>query len=87
MQLPALQVGTPEAGKYRAVLSSDDSRFGGQQRVNPTVDHFTAPEGQPGVPESNFNNRAFSIQVLSPSRSAVVYALQPEVADAAADDD
>eukprot|EP00891_Asterochloris_glomerata_P000493 jgi/Astpho2/493/fgenesh1_pm.00011_%23_33_t len=81
------KVGTPEAGKYRAVLSSDDSRFGGQQRVNPTVDHFTAAEGQPGVPESNFNNRAFSIQVLSPSRSAVVYALQPEVADAAADDD
>ena len=31
-----------------------------------------------GVPESNFNNRAFSMLVAAPSRSVVVYERVPE---------
>lgn len=37
------------------------------------VDHFTSPEGTPGVPETNFNNRPNSFKVLSPSRTCVVW--------------
>jgi 1,4-alpha-glucan branching enzyme len=43
-----LQVGTMEAGKFRAVLSSDDAAFGGQGRINSATEHFTHPEGTPG---------------------------------------
>lgn len=43
-----LQVGTPEPGKYRAVLNSDDPAFGGQGRINSATEHFTHPEGMPG---------------------------------------
>lgn len=42
------QVGTMEAGKFRAVLSSDDPAFGGQGRINSKTEHFTHPEGTPG---------------------------------------
>ena len=52
------QVGVPEPGKYRAVLSSDDSVFGGQQRVDGTVEHFTQPEGLPGTSPSDNRGRA-----------------------------
>ncbi len=31
-----------------------------------------------GVPESNFNNRAYSMLVAAPSRSVVVYERVPE---------
>ena len=36
--------------------------------------YFSNPEGVPGLAETNFNNRAHSILVGSPARSAVVYA-------------
>ena len=44
-----LQVGTPEPGRYKAVASSDDKIFGGQGRINNETEHFTHPEGTPGV--------------------------------------
>lgn len=41
-------------------------------QVGHDVDHFTSPEGVPGVPETNFNNRPNSFKVLSPPRTCVV---------------
>ena len=110
-------MGTPEAGKFGAVLSSDDPEFGGQGRINSATEHFTHPEGTPGalhapgahagsvsacstaqskalsihvccavlagVRETNFNDRAFSMLVLAPSRTVAVYAKIPEAGAAA----
>ena len=41
-------------------------------QVGHDVDHFTSPEGVPGVPETNFNNRPNSFRILSPPRTCVV---------------
>ncbi|KAJ0763984.1 putative 1,4-alpha-glucan branching enzyme [Helianthus annuus] len=67
------KVGCDLPGKYRVALDSDAWEFGGHGRVGHDVDHFTSPEGQPGVPETNFNNRPNSFKVLSPPRTCVVY--------------
>ncbi|XP_057435151.1 1,4-alpha-glucan-branching enzyme 1, chloroplastic/amyloplastic-like isoform X2 [Lotus japonicus] len=67
------KVGCDLPGKYRVALDSDAREFGGHGRVGHNVDHFTAPEGIPGVPESNFNNRPNSFKILSPPRTCVVY--------------
>ncbi|XP_054797957.1 1,4-alpha-glucan-branching enzyme 1, chloroplastic/amyloplastic-like isoform X2 [Prosopis cineraria] len=67
------KVGCDLPGKYRVALDSDAWEFGGHGRVGHDVDHFTSPEGIPGVPETNFNNRPNSFKVLSPSRTCVVY--------------
>ncbi|KAF7140267.1 hypothetical protein RHSIM_Rhsim06G0006900 [Rhododendron simsii] len=67
------KVGCDLPGKYRVALDSDALEFGGHGRVGHDVDHFTSPEGIPGVPETNFNNRPNSFKVLSPARTCVVY--------------
>ncbi|XP_021900771.1 1,4-alpha-glucan-branching enzyme 1, chloroplastic/amyloplastic-like [Carica papaya] len=67
------KVGCDLPGKYRVALDSDAWEFGGHGRVGHDVDHFTSPEGIPGVPETNFNNRPHSFKVLSPPRTCVVY--------------
>ncbi|GMI78569.1 hypothetical protein HRI_001526200 [Hibiscus trionum] len=67
------KVGCDLPGKYRVALGSDAWEFGGHGRVAHDVDHFTSPEGIPGVPETNFNNRPNSFKVLSPARTCVVY--------------
>ncbi|XP_010664077.1 1,4-alpha-glucan-branching enzyme 1, chloroplastic/amyloplastic isoform X2 [Vitis vinifera] len=67
------KVGCDLPGKYRVALDSDACVFGGQGRVGHDADHFTSPEGIPGVPETNFNNRPNSFKVLSPARTCVVY--------------
>uniref|UniRef100_A0A162AB90 1,4-alpha-glucan branching enzyme n=1 Tax=Daucus carota subsp. sativus TaxID=79200 RepID=A0A162AB90_DAUCS len=67
------KVGCDMPGIYRVALDSDALEFGGHGRVSHNVDHFTSPEGIPGVPETNFNNRPNSFQVLSPARTCVVY--------------
>ncbi|KAI5660912.1 hypothetical protein M9H77_20235 [Catharanthus roseus] len=67
------KVGCDLPGKYRVALDSDAWDFGGHGRVAHAVDHFTSPEGIPGVPETNFNNRPHSFKVLSPARTCVVY--------------
>lgn len=69
-----LKVGVGLPGKYRVVLDSDAFDFGGLGRVGHDVDHFSQPEGEPGKPETNFNDRPHSMMVLSPSRTVVVYA-------------
>ncbi|CAL4966295.1 unnamed protein product [Urochloa decumbens] len=67
------KVGCDLPGKYRVALDSDAFVFGGHGRVGHDVDHFTSPEGVPGVPETNFNNRPNSFRVLSPPRTCVAY--------------
>lgn len=67
------KVGCDLPGKYRVALDSDAVEFGGHGRVDHDVDHFTTPEGIPGVPETNFNNRPNSFKVLSPPRTCVVF--------------
>lgn len=67
------KVGCDLPGKYRVALDSDAWDFGGHGRVGHNIDHFTSPEGIPGVPETNFNNRPNSFKVLSPARTCVVY--------------
>lgn len=67
------KVGCDLPGKYRVALDSDAWEFGGHGRVGHDADHFTSPEGIPGVPETNFNNRPNSFKILSPSRTCVVY--------------
>ncbi|KAL1814970.1 hypothetical protein ACET3Z_017544 [Daucus carota] len=67
------KVGCDMPGKYRVALDSDALEFGGHGRVGHDVDHFTSPEGIPGVPETNFNNRPNSFQILSPPRTCLVY--------------
>ncbi|XP_076889864.1 uncharacterized protein LOC143540780 [Bidens hawaiensis] len=66
------KVGCDLPGKYRVVLDSDAWEFGGHGRFGHDVDHFTSPEGLPGVPETNFNNRPNSFKVLSPPRTCVI---------------
>lgn len=41
-------------------------------QVDHDVDHFTCPEGEPGKPETNYNNRPHSFMVMAPSRSCQV---------------
>nr|QOC60275.1 starch branching enzyme I [Eleocharis dulcis] len=67
------KVGCDLPGKYRVALDSDAFEFGGKGRVGHDVDHFTEPEGIPGEPETNFNNRPNSFKILSPSCTCVVY--------------
>ncbi|KAJ6819645.1 1,4-alpha-glucan-branching enzyme 1, chloroplastic/amyloplastic-like [Iris pallida] len=67
------KVGCDLPGKYRVALDSDALEFGGHGRVDHDVDHFTSPEGIPGVPETNFNNRPNSFKVLVPARTCLVY--------------
>ncbi|KAK2999673.1 hypothetical protein RJ639_023752 [Escallonia herrerae] len=67
------KVGCDLPGKYTVALDSDAFEFGGEGRVGHDADHFTSPEGIPGVPETNFNNRPNSFKVLSPARTCVVY--------------
>ncbi|KAL6011913.1 hypothetical protein ACLOJK_002379 [Asimina triloba] len=67
------KVGCDLPGKYRVALDSDAREFGGHGRVGHDVDHFTSPEGIPGKPETNFNNRPNSFKILSPARTCVVY--------------
>ncbi|KAH6782460.1 starch branching enzyme 2.2 [Perilla frutescens var. frutescens] len=65
------KVGCDLPGKYRVALDSDAWEFGGPGRVAHDADHFTSPEGVPGVPETNFNNRPNSFKVLCPPRTCV----------------
>ncbi|KAG9142107.1 hypothetical protein Leryth_016312 [Lithospermum erythrorhizon] len=67
------KVGCDLPGKYMVGLDSDAWEFGGHGRVGHDTEHFTSPEGMPGVPETNFNNRPNSFKVLSPARTCVVY--------------
>ncbi|KAH7437626.1 hypothetical protein KP509_05G081300 [Ceratopteris richardii] len=67
------KVGCDLPGKYRVAFDSDSLEYGGYGRVGHDSDHFTNPEGEPGKPLTNFNNRPNSFMVLSPARTCQVY--------------
>ncbi|XP_044740805.1 1,4-alpha-glucan-branching enzyme [Chrysoperla carnea] len=58
-------VGVEEPGEYKVVLSSDDSQFGGYDRIDHKVPHFTIPDGYAG--------RRNRMLVYIPCRTATVY--------------
>ncbi|XP_031630516.1 1,4-alpha-glucan-branching enzyme [Contarinia nasturtii] len=60
------RVGIEEAGAYQVVLSTDDSEFGGFNRIDKNVKHITDPLGYCG--RRNF------VQIYIPSRTAVALA-------------
>lgn len=59
-------VGVKNPGTYKIVLCSDDEQFGGECRVDTSVQHFTKPE-----PFSAYQHR---IMVYIPRRTALVLA-------------
>ncbi|CDZ98664.1 glycoside hydrolase family 13 protein [Phaffia rhodozyma] len=60
------RVGVEEAGTYNVVLSSDEKRFGGFDRIALDTKHFTTP--------MEWNNRKNWLQVYAPSRTAMILA-------------
>jgi len=58
------RVGTDWAGEYEVVLSSDDSAFGGHDRIDKTVKHFTSP--------MEWNGRRNFLQLYAPARTVQV---------------
>nr|AHW50661.1 starch branching protein II [Lens culinaris] len=61
------RVGCLKPGKYKIALDSDDTLFGGFNRLNHTAEYFT--------PEGWYDDRPRSFLVYAPCRTAVVYAL------------
>jgi 1,4-alpha-glucan branching enzyme len=57
-------IGIEQPGCYKVVLSSDDEEFGGFNRIDKTVDHFTMPEP--------YQNRKNKIMLYIPCRTAMV---------------
>ncbi|KAK8593397.1 hypothetical protein V6N12_045479 [Hibiscus sabdariffa] len=61
------RVGCPKPGKYKIVLDSDDTLFGGFSRLKHDVEYFSS--------EGWHDDRPRSLLVYAPCRTAVVYAL------------
>lgn len=59
-------IGVQEPGKYKVILNSDDPQFGGENRIDVNVDHFSIPD-----PWADRPNR---ILTYVPCRTATVYA-------------
>lgn len=60
------RVGIQEAGEYKIVLSSDEKRFGGWDRVDLNTRSFTTA--------MEWNGRKNWMQVYTPSRTALILA-------------
>jgi len=60
------KIGVDVSGKYRIVLDTDDTKYGGQGRRDPTVEAHTFPEG--------YNGRRCHMCVYLPARTAMVLA-------------
>ncbi|KAL3289626.1 hypothetical protein HHI36_023036 [Cryptolaemus montrouzieri] len=60
------KVGLEGSGEYRIILCTDESRFGGYNRIDLSVPFFTKDEG--------FAGRRHSMQVYIPSRCAIALA-------------
>jgi 1,4-alpha-glucan branching enzyme len=60
------KIGVDKAGCYKIVLCTDDKEFGGFDRLDKSVDHFTFPEGYAG--------RANHMCLYIPSRAGFVLA-------------
>ena len=62
---PDYTIGVKNAGTYKVLLCSDDKDFGGENRVDANVQHFTKPE-----PFSNYSN---NMMIYIPCRTAIIY--------------
>lgn len=62
------RVGVEQEGTYRIVLSSDDKKYGGFERVDGSTRFFTTP--------FPWNERKNFVQVYIPTRTAIVLALE-----------
>jgi 1,4-alpha-glucan branching enzyme len=70
-----LRVPAPEPGKYRVVLDSDATCFGGSGRV-PWKEYYTTPAeagGGEGEGKGAFYGRGQFLEVAAPARTAVCY--------------
>jgi len=61
------RVGVDTAGKYVVALSTDEKRFGGQDRISLSSEYFTEP--------LEWHHRRNFTQVYIPSRTALVLRL------------
>lgn len=61
------KLGVEKAGKYKIVLSTDSPNFKGFDNVDESTDYYTSP--------GEWDNRANSIMVYIPSRTAIALAL------------
>lgn len=43
--IPDYELRTHTAGKYKMILSSEEKRFGGAERIDPEIEYFTFPRG------------------------------------------
>ncbi|BFZ65057.1 alpha-1,4-glucan branching enzyme [Saitoella coloradoensis] len=62
------RVGVQQPGKYKIVLSTDDEKFGGLNRIDTNGEFFTTP--------FEWNGRANYLQVYIPTRTAIVLAVE-----------
>lgn len=62
------RVGVETAGKYKVVLSSDESRFGGHDRIDLNGEFLTTP--------MEWNGRKNFLQVYTPCRTVLVLGLE-----------
>ncbi|WZY92247.1 hypothetical protein YC2023_064576 [Brassica napus] len=60
------RIGCSVPGKYKIVLDSDDSLFGGFSRLDDSAEFFTS--------DGRYDDRPCSLMVYAPCRTAVVYA-------------
>ncbi|GAA5912151.1 hypothetical protein JCM6882_003068 [Rhodosporidiobolus microsporus] len=60
------RVGTDWAGEYRVVFSSDDKQFGGHERVDKSVKHFST--------NMEWNGRKNFLQLYLPNRTVQIFA-------------
>ncbi|XP_033215036.1 1,4-alpha-glucan-branching enzyme isoform X2 [Belonocnema kinseyi] len=61
-------VGVDAAGTYKVALNSDSPEFGGENRIDASVPHFTKPEP--------YADKPHRMMVYTPCRSAIVYAIE-----------
>ncbi|XP_043478723.1 1,4-alpha-glucan-branching enzyme [Leptopilina heterotoma] len=60
-------VGVDSPGTYKIILNSDDTNFGGHNRLDTNVSHFTKPEP--------FSGKPHRMLAYIPCRTAIIYAL------------
>ena len=62
---PDYPVGVKTPGTYKILLCSDNKDFGGENRVDTSVQHFTIPE--------SFSNYSNKMLIYIPCRTAIIY--------------
>ncbi|XP_015512828.2 1,4-alpha-glucan-branching enzyme [Neodiprion lecontei] len=61
---PDYAIGVNEPGVYQILLSSDDAQFGGENRIDTSIKHFSKPEP--------FANRPHRLYAYVPCRTAII---------------